>query len=119
VARAFLIIVLLVWWFLPLMIATLYKLPYQGRIAVLSVALGWTGVAWLAALVIVVGGAIRVTKPTAPPQVGQWPGSPVQAQARFAGDHPPAANPAAEPTTSPEAPIPSAPARTIWPERPR
>jgi hypothetical protein len=118
VARAFLIIVFLVWWFLPLMIATLYKLQHQGRIAVLSLALGWTGVAWLAALVIVVGGAIRDTKPKAP-QAGQWTGSPVQAQARLGQDQPPAANPVTEPATSPEQPIPSAPARTIWPERPR
>jgi hypothetical protein len=65
-ARAFLIIVSLVLWFLPLIIATLYKLPHQGRIAVLSVALGWTGIAWLAALAIAVGGAIRATEPPAP-----------------------------------------------------
>jgi Superinfection immunity protein len=48
---------------MPLIIAALYKLPHQGPIAVLSLALGWTGVGWLAALVIAVGGAIRATRP--------------------------------------------------------
>jgi len=61
--RALLIIALLVAWFLPLIIAALYKLPHQGSIAVLSLLLGWTGAGWLAALVIVVGGAIRATRP--------------------------------------------------------
>jgi len=42
-------------WCVPLIIAALYNLPRKGPIAVLSLALGWTGVAWLAALVIVVG----------------------------------------------------------------
>src|SRR5229473_333974 len=66
--RALLIIALLVAWFLPLIIAALYKLPHQGSIAVLSLLLGWTGAGWLAALVIVVGGAIRATRP---PLAGQ------------------------------------------------
>jgi Superinfection immunity protein len=48
---------------MPLIIAALYKLPHQGQIAVLSLALGWTGAGWLAALVIAVGGAIRATRP--------------------------------------------------------
>lgn len=81
VERALLTIVFLVLWFLPLIIAGLYKLPHQGRIAVLSIALGWTGVAWLAALTITVGGAIRATEPAA--QRGrEWPGSPVRPQSR-------------------------------------
>src|SRR5260370_26214272 len=66
--RALLIIALLVAWFLPLIIAALYKLPHQGSIAVLSLLLGWTGAGWLAALVIVVGGAIPATRP---PLAGQ------------------------------------------------
>lgn len=81
VERALLTIVFLVLWFLPLIIAGLYKLPHQGRIAVLSIALGWTGVAWLAALTITVGGAIRATEPAA--QRGrEWPDSPVRPPAR-------------------------------------
>jgi hypothetical protein len=81
VARALLIIVSLVLWFLPLIIATLYKLPHQGRIAVLSIALGWTGVAWLAALTITVGGAIRATEPPAQGS-REWPGTATRPQAR-------------------------------------
>lgn len=61
--RVLVIIAFLAAWFLPLIIAALYKLPHQGPIAVLSLALGWTGVGWLAALVITVGGAIRATRP--------------------------------------------------------
>jgi hypothetical protein len=58
-------------WCVPLIIAALYNLPRKGPIAVLSLALGWTGVAWLAALVIVVVGAIQVGEP---PLVVPWPG---------------------------------------------
>ena len=50
-------------WMVPLIIAWLYGLPRKGAIAVLSLALGWTGVAWLAALVIAVAGAIRAPAP--------------------------------------------------------
>jgi len=50
-------------WMVPLIIAWLYDLPRKGAIAVLSLALGWTGVAWLAALVIAVAGAIRAPAP--------------------------------------------------------
>jgi Superinfection immunity protein len=50
-------------WLVPLIIAWLYGLPRKGAIAVLSLALGWTGVAWLAALVIAVAGAIRAPTP--------------------------------------------------------
>ena len=67
-ARALLIILLLASWFLPLIIAALYKLPHQGPIAVLSLLLGWTGAGWLAAFAIAVGGAIRATRP---PLAGQ------------------------------------------------
>jgi hypothetical protein len=58
-------------WCVPLIIAALYNLPRKGPIAVLSLALGWTGVAWLAALVIVVVGAIQAGEP---PLVVPWPG---------------------------------------------
>ena len=64
VLRLLFIVALLGTWFMPLIITALYKLPHQGPIAVLSLALGWTGVGWLAALVIAVGGAIRATRPT-------------------------------------------------------
>jgi len=63
VLRFIFIVALLGTWFMPLIIAALYKLPRQGPIAVLSLLLGWTGVGWLAALVIAVGGAIRATRP--------------------------------------------------------
>jgi Superinfection immunity protein len=63
VLRFISIVALLGTWFIPLIIAALYRLPHQGRIAVLSLLLGWTGAGWLAALVIVVGGAIRATRP--------------------------------------------------------
>jgi hypothetical protein len=64
VLRFIFIVALLGTWVMPLIIAALYKLPHQGPIAVLSLALGWTGVGWLAAFVIAVGGAIRTTRPT-------------------------------------------------------
>jgi Superinfection immunity protein len=63
VLRFIFIVALLGTWFMPLIIAALYKLPHQGQIAVLSLALGWTGAGWLAALVIAMGGAIRATRP--------------------------------------------------------
>src|SRR5258708_4444531 len=72
--RALLIIALLTAWFLPLIIAALYKLPHQGPIAVLSLLLGWTGAGWLAALVIAIGGASRATPP--PPLGPQQPPRP-------------------------------------------
>ena len=49
-------------WCVPLVIAALFGLPRKGSIAVLSLALGWTGVAWLAALVIVTVGAILANR---------------------------------------------------------
>jgi hypothetical protein len=83
VVRVLVIIAFLAAWFLPLIIAALYKLPHQGPIAVLSLALGWTGVGWLAALVITIGGAIRATRPAfagqAQPAAG--PGQSYAAQA--------------------------------------
>jgi hypothetical protein len=63
VLRFIFIVALLGTWFMPLIIAALYKLPHQRPIAVLSLLLGWTGAGWLAALVIAVGGAIRATRP--------------------------------------------------------
>jgi predicted lipid-binding transport protein (Tim44 family) len=63
VLRFLFIVALLGTWFMPLIIAALYKLPHQRPIAVLSLLLGWTGAGWLAALVIAVGGAIRATRP--------------------------------------------------------
>jgi hypothetical protein len=104
VERALLTIVFLVLWFLPLIIAGLYKLPHQGRIAVLSIALGWTGVAWLAALTITVGGAIRATEPAAQ-KSREWPDSPVRPQARA----PDMAAPGAPDMAAPGAPDMAAP----------
>lgn len=54
-------------WCVPLIIAMLYDLPRKGAIAVLSLGLGWTGVAWLAALVIAVASAIRLSAPASSP----------------------------------------------------
>jgi hypothetical protein len=109
--RAFLIIAFLAAWFLPLIIAALYKLPHQGSIAVLSLLLGWTGVAWFAALVIVVGGAIRATRP---PLAGQeqplGPAAPAQATS-------PAQARAPERVQAPERA--QQPQRSPWPDRPR
>jgi hypothetical protein len=119
--RAFLIIAFLAAWFLPLIIAALYKLPHQGSIAVLSLALGWTGVAWFAALVIVVGGAIRATRP---PLVGQeqpvTPGAPAPAHTPAQTRAPAAASERAQApqrATAPERP--HGPQRSPWPDSPR
>lgn len=119
--RAFLIITFLAAWFLPLIIAALYKLPHQGSIAVLSLALGWTGVAWFAALVIVVGGAIRATRP---PLAGQeqplGPATsapaytPAQTRAQAAASE---RAQAPQRATAPERPQP--PQRSPWPDSPR
>lgn len=130
-ARALLIILLLASWFLPLIIAALYKLPHQGSIAVLSLLLGWTGAGWLAAFVIAVGGAIRATRP---PLAGQeqppGPGVPVPARAPAQARGPaPARGPAlaqppaqarwpdqAQPPTQAQPPERSA---SPWPDNPR
>src|SRR5262249_10935805 len=119
--RAFLIITFLAAWFLPLIIAALYKLPHQGSIAVLSLLLGWTGVAWFAALVIVVGGAIRAPGPPRGAR-GQPLGPAAQAQAHSASQ---ARAPGTVPVRaqSPErAQAPEraqTPVRSPWPDSPR
>jgi Superinfection immunity protein len=56
-------VVVIAGWCVPLIIAGLYDLPRKGAIAILSLLLGWTGAAWLAALVIAVVGAIRAPAP--------------------------------------------------------
>ena len=136
--RALVIIALLAGWFLPLIIAALYKLPHQGPLAVLSLLLGWTGVGWLAALVIAVGGAIRATRPALAGQApAQGPGpaqsdAPGEAYARAQPAWPtapaaqtpfPAAAGPAERSQSPEpgqSPAPSGwPDAPHWPDRPR
>jgi hypothetical protein len=94
VLRFLFIVAMLGTWFMPLIIAALYKLPHQGSIAVLSLALGWTGVGWLAALIIALGGAIRATRPALAGQV-QPEGAP-QAPAYAAA-------------------VPRTPAQSAWP----
>jgi hypothetical protein len=128
VVRFLFIVALLGTWFMPLIIAALYKLPHQGPIAVLSLALGWTGVGWLAALVIAVGGAIRATRPVL---AGQAQPEPAPAPGAYAAPKPFAPAPAAQPAwpgapkgaTAPErvqtperAPAPAPPS---WPDNPR
>jgi len=49
-------------WCVPVIIAQLFGLPRKGAIAVLTLALGWTGVAWLAGLIIVTVGAILASR---------------------------------------------------------
>jgi hypothetical protein len=94
VLRFLFIVAMLGTWFMPLIIAALYKLPHQGPIAVLSLALGWTGAGWLAALIIAVGGAIRATRP------------------ELAGPAQPEGAPAAGAYT---AAMPKPPAQSAWP----
>jgi hypothetical protein len=131
VVRALLIIALLVAWFLPLIIAALYKLPHQGSIAVLSLLLGWTGAGWLAALVIVVGGAIRATRPPlasqeqprapGPPAPAYSPAPPrAPAQARAsAPPRAPAQADAPTQTQPPERDQPPGRSPSPWPDQPR
>jgi hypothetical protein len=129
--RALLIIALLVAWFLPLIIAALYKLPHQGSIAVLSLLLGWTGAGWLAALVIVVGGAIRATRPPlasqeqprapGPPAPAYSP-APPRAPAQARGSAPPRAPAQADAPTQtqpPERDQPPGRSPSPWPDQPR
>jgi Superinfection immunity protein len=106
VLRFLFIVALLGTWFMPLIVAALYKLPHQGPIAVLSLALGWTGVGWLAALVIAVGGAIRATRPALAGQA-QPEGMPA-----LAGQAPPEGMPA---PGAYAAAMPKAPAQSAWP----
>jgi Superinfection immunity protein len=134
VLRFIFIVALLGTWFMPLIIAALYKLPHQGPIAVLSLLLGWTGAGWLAALVIAVGGAIRATRPAV---AGQAQPQDQAAAGSFAATQPyapaqsvwPAAAPAspspagAQPAQSPERSQPQErtppPAPPSWPGNPR
>lgn len=123
VLRFIFIVALLGTWFMPLIIAALYKLPHQGQIAVLSLALGWTGAGWLAALVIAVGGAIRATRPTLAGHA-QPEGMPAGAYAAAMPKAPPqsawpgAAGMPPERTQSPQwAQSPEPPQRTQPPER--
>lgn len=135
VLRFLFIVALLGTWFMPLIIAALYKLPHQGPIAVLSLLLGWTGVGWLAALVITVGGAIRATRPALAGQAQQQgqlaaePG-PAQQQGQLAAERGPAPAPYAPaqpawtaPATAPErvqsAERPPPPPSPSWPDNPR
>jgi hypothetical protein len=125
VVRFIVIIALLGTWFMPLIVATLYKLPHRGSIAVLSLALGWTGAGWLAALVIAVGGAIRATHPAlagqaldGAPAAGAYPGAMPKTPAQSAW--PGAAAPAPERAASPAPPAsPASPQWTQPPERPQ
>jgi hypothetical protein len=143
VLRFIVIVALLGTWFMPLIIAALYKLPHQGPIAVLSLALGWTGVGWLAGLIIAVGGAIRATRPApaaeAQPQghlspesygaasyAAAQPHAPAQSAWPSAATAPspfPASAPPSQRAQSPErAPSPQRaqpPAPPSWPDNPR
>ncbi len=144
VLRFIVIVALLGTWFMPLIIAALYKLPHQGPIAVLSLALGWTGAGWLAALVIAVGGAIRATRPAlagqaqpeaipgagyaaampkAPPQ-SAWPGAAATAPERAQSpEWSPQRTQPPEQARPPQRPQPSDPAQgplpPSWPDNPR
>jgi|HubBroStandDraft_1064217.scaffolds.fasta_scaffold299376_1 hypothetical protein len=129
VLRFLFIVALLGTWFMPLIIAALYKLPHQGPIAVLSLALGWTGVGWLAALIIAVGGAIRATRPAlagqaqpeGPPAAVAYPAAMPKAPAQSAWPAPAATAPErAQPperTQSPQRTL--GPAPPSWPDNPR
>ena len=145
VLRFIFIVALLGTWFMPLIIAALYKLPHQGPIAVLSLALGWTGVGWLSALVIAVGGAIRATRPAlagqaqpermsaaggyaaampkAPPQ-SAWPGADAMAPERAQAPQAPERAQAPQWTQSAESPQRTQPPEQTqgppsWPDNPR
>jgi len=132
VLRFIFIVALLGTWFMPLIIAALYKLPHQGPIAVLSLLLGWTGAGWLAALVIAVGGAIRATRPAmagqGQPAAGSYaaaqPYAPAQSAWPAAAPASPAP-PAAQPSQRAQSPEQSQPqereqpsARPSWPDNP-
>lgn len=84
--RILFILAILASWFLPLIIAELYKLTNRRAIAVLSLLLGWSGVGWLAALAIAVGGAIRGTRPE--PAERPQPMVPPPGQAYAHGEQP-------------------------------
>jgi Superinfection immunity protein len=129
VLRFIFIVALLGTWFIPLIIAALYKLPHQGSIAVLSLALGWTGAGWLAALVIAVGGAIRATRPALAGQA-QPEGAPAAGAYAAAMPKPPAQSawPGGTPAAAERVPFPQpvkppgrtqSPAPPSWPDNPR
>jgi len=110
--RVLFIIACLAAWFLPLIISALYKLPHQGSIAVLSLLLGWTGVGWLAALVIAVGGAIRATRPPVAAQASGATQAPAPARASMLERSPAQSRG----TAPPRAPGPAQPpAQASWP----
>jgi Superinfection immunity protein len=119
--RAFLILTFLAALFMPLIIAALYKLPRQGAIAVLSLVFFWTGVGWVAAFFIAIGGAIRATRP---PLAGQeqplGPATtapaytPAQTRASAAASE---RAQAPQRATAPERPQP--PQRSPWPDSSR
>jgi hypothetical protein len=44
------VVALIAAWCIPLVIALLYDLPRKGAIAVLSLALEWTGAGWVGAI---------------------------------------------------------------------
>ena len=104
VLRFIFIVALLGTWFMPLIIAALYKLPHQGPIAVLSLLLGWTGAGWLAALVIAVGGAIRATRPAVAGH-GQWQDQVAAGSSTAAQPYTPAQS--ARPAAAPASPFPA------------
>jgi hypothetical protein len=104
VLRFIFIVALLGTWFMPLIIAALYKLPHQRPIVVLSLLLGWTGVGWLAALVIAVGGAIRATRPAA---AGQGQPEDQAAAGSYAAPQPYAPAQSAWPAAAPKSPFPA------------
>ena len=118
--RAFLILTFLAALFMPLIIAALYKLPRQGAIAVLSLVFFWTGVGWVAAFFIAVGGAIRATRP---PLAGQeqpiGPGTPAPAYSPTQTRAPASAPERAQsPQRAPAPERAQPPQRSPWPEGP-
>jgi Superinfection immunity protein len=118
--RAFLIISFLAALLMPLIIAALYKLPRQGAIAVLSLLFFWTGVGWVAAFFIAVGGAIRATRP---PLVGQQPAGSAAPTPAYSPTQAHAPGSPSERVQSPQrAQSPEraqAPQRSPWPDNPR
>jgi Superinfection immunity protein len=110
--RAFLIITFLAALLMPLIIAALYKLPRQGAIAVLSLLFFWTGVGWVAAFFIAVGGAIRATRPLVGQEQPAGSAAPTPA-------YPPAQThaPGSQRAQAPERAQP--PLRSPWPDNPR
>ena len=128
VLRFIFIVALLGTWFMPLIVAALYKLPHQGAIAVLSLALGWTGVGWLAALIIALGGAIRATRPALAgeprPEDAQQAGGyaaamPVPQQPGWPSATTTVPGQAPSPRRAPSPERPQGPPPPSWPDNPR